>query len=189
MCAQFYVDEETEKELRALADSFRGLRRGTVRPSDSAAVLTGGKERYAVKQMTWGIPRPAGKGLVINARSETMAEKPMFRESSLYRRCAVPAGGFMEWDEQKVKVTFCDPQQPVLFLAGVFELTAREPRFVVLTRAANESVVRYHDRMPLLLSPEGLHCWLAQGGDYTRCLQAEMPVLRAWQEVEQLRMF
>lgn len=189
MCAQFYVDEETERELRALANDIRGLRRGVIRPSESAAVLTGGKERYAVSSMTWGIPRPAGKGLVINARSETMAEKPMFRESSLYRRCAVPAGGFMEWDAQKTKVTFSDPEQPVLFLAGVFELTAEEPRFVVLTREANGSVARYHDRMPLLLSREGLRCWLGQDGGYRDCLRAEMPVLRAWQEVEQLSLF
>ena len=189
MCAQFYVDEETERELRALAGSVKPLRRGTVRPSERAAILTGGKERYAVRDMTWGIPRPAGKGLVINARSETMAEKPLFRESSLYRRCAVPAGGFMEWDEQKAKVTFSDPQQPVLFLAGIFDLTMQEPRFVVLTREANESVARYHDRMPLLLSRDELHCWLTPGEEFKRCLRAEMPVLRAWQEVEQLSLF
>ena len=118
-----------------------------------------------------------------------MAEKPMFRESSLYRRCAVPAGGFMEWDGRKTKVTFSDPQQPILFLAGVFELTLREPCFVVLTRAAIPSVARYHDRMPLLLSREGLRSWLTPGEAYQSCLQAEMPVLRAWQETEQLSLF
>lgn len=189
MCAQFYMDEEAERELRALVGSIQGIRKGTVRPSESAAVLTGGKERYAVCNMTWGFPRPMGIGLIINARSETMLEKPMFRESSLYRRCAIPAGGFMEWGEQKMKVTFSDPQQPLLFLAGIFDLTPQEPRFVVLTREANASVARYHDRMPLLLKREGLHCWLTQGEDYRQCLQAEMPALRAWQEVEQLSLF
>ena len=187
MCAQFYVDEDTERVLQKLTGRPIAARHGTVRPGDSAAVLTGGSGRYGASQMRWGLPRLAGSGLVINARSESLAEKPMFRDSLKSRRCAVPAGGFMEWNEQKEKVTFSDPLEPVLFLTGIFDLSQQVPRFAVVTRDANASVARYHDRMPLLLSGDGLELWL--NGDFEVCFRAEMPVLHAWLPVEQLSMF
>ena len=186
MCAQFYVDEETERVLRELTGRT-SVRKGTVRPGDSAAVLTGGDRCYESPQMTFGMARPAGTGLVINARSETLGERPRFRECLRHRRCAVPAGGFMEWNAQKEKITFFDPLQPTLFLAGIYDLSLQGPRFTVVTREANASVARYHDRMPLLLRGDDLRLWLE--GDYERCLRAEMPALRAWQPVEQLSLF
>lgn len=187
MCAQFYTDEETERVLRELTGRPVPVRQGTVRPGDSAAALTAGKKRCEASQMLWGFPRPMGGGLVINARSESLSERPMFRDCLRSRRCAVPAGGFMEWNAQKEKVTFSDPKQPVLFLAGIYDLSQKGPRFTVVTREANASVAGYHDRMPLLLSRDNLALWL--DGDYECCLHAEIPVLRAWLPTEQLSLF
>ena len=189
MCAQFYTDMETAAAVRSFTGKEAECRTGEVRPSEAAVVLTSDSEGRRAPKMIWGFPSPRGQGLVINARSETLLEKPMFRENCLYRRCAIPAGRFCEWDAVKERVTFADPVRPVLFLAGIYELTTDLPRFVVLTREANESVRCYHDRMPLLLRREELESWLVPGGAFQPLLRAEMPMLRAWKDSEQLTFF
>ena len=189
MCAQFYTDMDTAAAIRSFTGREQETVQGEVRPSMEATVLTSDSAGNHAPRMVWGFPNPRGQGLVINARSETLLEKPMFRENCLYRRCAVPAGKFCEWDAQKERVTFSDPRQPVLFMAGIYELTARLPRFVVLTREANDSVRDYHDRMPLLLRADALPEWLLPGGDFQMLLGSEMPQLEAWKAAEQLSLF
>lgn len=189
MCARFYTDEETGAAIRSFTGRDAELRHGEVRPGDEAVALTADGKGHSAARMVWGFRNPLGKGLVINARSETLSEKPMFRECILYRRCAIPAGRFCEWDALRERVTFCDPAQPVLYLAGVYELTERLPRFTVLTREANESVRGYHDRMPLLLRRDALERWLLPGNAYQPLLRSEMPALKAWKDSEQLSFF
>ena len=189
MCARFYTDEETAAAIRSFTGREAELRCGEVRPADEAVVLTADRGRYSAARMVWGFRNPLGKGLVINARAETLSEKPMFRDCCRYRRCAIPAGRFCEWDALRERVTLCDPAQPVLYLAGVYELTERLPRFTVLTREANESVRGYHARMPLLLRREALEDWLLPGDAFQSLLRAEMPALKARKETEQLSFF
>ena len=75
------------------------------------------EQQLQAKSMKWGFPGYQGKGLIINAKSEGVLEKKMFRESMLHRRCAVPAKGFYEWNPQKEKYRFTrtDYEQMKLF--------------------------------------------------------------------------
>lgn len=113
----------------------------------------------------WGFQSRAGK-LLINARSETAAKLPSFRQAFRDRRCAVVADGFYEWTgpaKARRPLWFHPPDGGLLLLAGLWEDEGEAPpRFTVLTTDANEVVTQAHDRMPVLLPPERLDVWLRE---------------------------
>lgn len=144
--------------------------------SDVAAVtLSGGRRLY--RPLRWGfVPAwykaPNDGPLLINARSETIAEKPAFRAAVRERRCLVPAAGFYEWDRSDPKaplpwfVTRADGAPMVM--AGIWQDWEREGRrlstFAVVTCAANAMMARIHDRQPVVLEPADWPLWLGEAG-------------------------
>lgn len=193
MCASFFIDDDVIDLISEIAVSegheIAALRSGDVRPSQQAPVISGKNDTLCANTMVWGFPRYDGKGLVINARSESAAEKPMFRDSMLRRRCVIPAKYFYEWDAAKNRVTFRRPETPVLYMAGIFDQFAGTRRFTVLTTAANESVSKFHDRMPVLLARDDLDFWLFEPSAVPYLMKKEMPVLAHWQDNEQMSLF
>ena len=108
MCGRYYVDDDTveemEKVIRLVNAKVNGklpvmedIHRGDVRPSEVAPVLLKRGNILAICNERWGFPGKEGKTLVINARSETVNEKPMFSDSVAHRRIAIPAAGFYEY--------------------------------------------------------------------------------------------
>lgn len=138
-------------------------------PSMKAPVLIRRQGRLCMLEAVWGFPGIEGKGLIINARSETALEKRMFAESVEKRRCLVPASGFYEWSETKDKYYFTPGKRntgdtaSALLMAGCYRRWEGETRFVILTTSANSSVGRIHPRMPLILEGEEAEKWLAEG--------------------------
>ena len=193
MCARFFVDDEvmdTVSEITASQDAeISNLRHGDVRPSGQAPIITGKQDDLCADVMAWGFPRFDGKGLVINARSESAAEKTMFRDSILRRRCVIPAKHFYEWDASKNKITFWRTGEPVLYMAGIYDRFDGMERFTVLTTAANESVSRFHDRMPVILNRDELEPWIFEDSTFSRLMKKKMPVLEHWQDNEQISLF
>lgn len=118
--------------------------------------------------MQWGFPNFRSSGVIFNARSETVLEKRMFRDSVLHRRCIVPATAFYEWDRHKDKITFRRPDAPVMFMAGFYNhfanaqknRTADGSRYVILTTGANDCVSPIHERMPIILDEHELMDWM-----------------------------
>lgn len=112
----------------------------------------------------WGFPGFDRSKVIFNARSESVLEKKMFRESIMKRRLIVPATAFYEWNSRKEKVTFLPMEgrnsKHVLYMAGFYNHFADADRFVILTTAANASMIDVHDRMPLLLEDTELEDWL-----------------------------
>ncbi len=107
----------------------------------------------------------SGGQLVINARSETAATLPSFRRAFSEGRCLVPADGFYEWSggrAERQPLWFHDPAGRLLVFAGLVTESHGSPAFVILTTAANDVMRPVHDRMPVLLSPEGAESWLAR---------------------------
>jgi putative SOS response-associated peptidase YedK len=129
---------------------------------------------------SWAKEASIGSRL-INARMETVAEKPAFRRAFAARRCLLPADGYYEWYETDVKNAKGKPvKQPfyitpkdggVLAMAGLYEIW-RDPDVAedqpdafrwtctVLTTSAEDSLGKIHDRMPLLVQPERYAAWL-----------------------------
>lgn len=123
--------------------------------------------------LRWGlIPSwskdPAIGARLINARAETVAEKPSFRSAFRHRRCLIPADGFYEWQRQNgQKQPFyfhLQDHQPFAF-AGLWEQwQSPEGEAVetctILTTEANELLEPVHDRMPVILPPDDYDTWL-----------------------------
>ena len=105
---------------------------------------------------------------MINARSETVMDKPAFRESFQRRRCLVPADGFYEWEHQgkrRVPHWFRVKGEDVFAFAGIWDRWYDEKKnrlesFAILTTEPNALVEPLHDRMPLILHPEDWKLWL-----------------------------
>ncbi|MEM0907160.1 MAG: SOS response-associated peptidase [Pseudomonadota bacterium] len=125
----------------------------------------------ALTLMRWGlipsfVKDPKDFPLLINARSETAAEKPAFRNAVRRRRALIPATGFYEWRrEGKVKQPFFfAPQRPIAF-AGIWETwcgpNGEEMETAAILTAAAEGVpAEYHDRMPLTVPESAFSDWL-----------------------------
>jgi len=129
----------------------------------------------------WAAARAAdgGKPLPpqINARAETVAEKPMFRNAFLRHRCAVPVSGFYEWhrpEDGQPKTPYLIRQRdvPISLLAGIYESWTdsatgeRHLSFAMLTCASNAAVDPIHHRMPVYLNGEDdVEAWLTASAD------------------------
>ena len=193
MCARFTIDGEVISTAAELTETRNPgiftLPQGDIHPSEQALIIASHREQLHAGLMQWGFPQADGRGLLINARSESVLEKPTFRDSTLSRRCVIPARSFYEWDSRKNQITFLDPAQQVLFFAGIYNRFAGKPRFTILTTAANASVSRFHDRMPVLLGKDELEPWILHDRDFEMYLKKAMPELCYEQPFEQMTLF
>jgi putative SOS response-associated peptidase YedK len=136
-----------------------------------AAVLTEDDERH-LEMLRWGlIPSwaddPAIGNRMINARAETVSEKPSFRKAFKERRCLIPADGFYEWQKtgsgKQPYYIRMEDGSPFAF-AGLWEIWGRYGEEIrsctILTTDANELVGEVHPRMPVILPPEDYGPWL-----------------------------
>ena len=174
MCGRVQLDLEIGglamrrlTELLSRLDPGYSLTSGEKYPSDVLPVLRAepGAAKPRPVLMQWGFKMSkAGQSdkLIINARAETAADKPMFRQALAQRRCVLPTTGFYEWthDAAKTKYLFRLPDQPMLYLAGLFSVEQERPGFVVLTQEANASMREVHHRMPVILGQNELTAWL-----------------------------
>ncbi len=153
-----------------------------IRPTDRASVIRKGSGGLEEANLRWGlIPSWAKDPKIgiqcINARAETISEKPSFREAFQKRRCLVPADGFWEWEtigKKKIPWKFARPDSEEFCMAGLWEAW-NSPEgiletFTIITTSPNELVRSVHDRMPVILTPEAGEAWLEKGG--VGCLKA-----------------
>ena len=143
-------------------------------PTVQIAVVTAGRK---YRPMRWGfVPgwyvKPTGGPLLINARAETIAEKPAFRAAVRDRRCLIACTGFYEWERS-------DPKQPLpwfvtrtdgqpLVMAGIWQDWEKDDQHLtgcaIVTCAANAAMGRIHDRLPVILNPADWPLWLGEAG-------------------------
>ena len=192
MCGRYFVDDEMWREIKKICkqidDSKLKVTRGDVRPTDMAVVLMGMKE-VRTEQMQWGFTQQYQEELLINARAETVLSKPSFRDSMRHCRCVIPAAGFYEWNKAKEQVSFRMPQSKILYMAGIWQPTAKEKQFTILTTSPNDSVSPVHDRMPLVLTSEEIIPWIQSFDAAEKLLTKTPPFLEHKQEYEQLSLF
>ena len=196
MCGRYYYDDYMWADLRNDFPELSGTLSetdpdhafyGDVTPAMAAFALTEARDSaLRAKRIAWGFRGRDGKP-VINARAESIAERPMFADSVRTRRCVLPAAGFYEWDADRQKVRFSLSDRPVLYLAGIWRPEGDEPRFVVITREANDSMRPVHDRMPLMIAPEDVRDWIARPERTEELLTQALPPLRAERDYDQIR--
>ncbi len=158
-------------------------------PSDTAAVLTTGIScEIDAFLYRWGFSSSFGgkQRLLINARSESVSEKPSFAPYFLRHRCVIPTAGFFEWAHNGIrtdptrKYRFNLPQTGIMFLAGFCrpaEHNANTSEFIILTREANDSMAPIHHRMPVILRPEHIEEYLLNTASARMLLKETPPVL------------
>lgn len=162
-------------ERRAHRSELNFMTVGDICPTQIAPVMIRNGSRIVGDFQTWGMKR-FGK-TIINARAETVTEKPMFRANILAQRCVIPAAAYYEWDSGKHKYCFRIPGKP-LYLAGIYDVQDGINCFVVLTAAPNESVRDIHNRMPLILQREDVRPWLTDNGAALELLAHPSPLLQ-----------
>ena len=166
MCGRYNFTVEQSDEvmeiLEKLNAKFQGkeVRNGEVFPTNLAPILIEEKQEISPTLSIWGFPKFDGKGVIINARSETAFEKKTFRDSLINRRCIIPTTGFYEWDSEKRKYLFRVNGSNALYMAGIYTYSKDEMRYVVLTTSANESMTGIHHRMPLVIPKEEIGTWI-----------------------------
>jgi len=182
MCGRFSLtkeEAEIEKRFNARFYSNDLVKRYNVAPSQLSIVITDASPKE-LKLFKWGlIPSwakdPSIGNRMINARSETIREKPSFRNLIKRKRCLVVTDGFYEWKkiDSKTKVPYriCLNDESLFTFGGLWDQwTDRSTgeiisSFTVITTNANKMVNEIHDRMPVILSKEDESIWLNKDSD------------------------
>jgi putative SOS response-associated peptidase YedK len=170
MCGRFTLHSRDRIKLKGLADPDLLFEpRYNIAPSQNVLSLGDFGSGLEARLLTWGlIPSWStdGKGF-INARAETLEEKPSFSEAFRLRRCLIPADGFFEWKrtgrEKRPFYFQVHDEMPFAF-AGIWDAWSNRGEVVtscaIITTAANELVGELHDRMPAILVPEFHDAWV-----------------------------
>lgn len=190
MCGRYYIDDETAREIKKLIrqidERLQKEKMGRdIHPTDLAPVLKGNGAYLETAWQKWGLPGIQNKGVIFNARSETVLEKRMFGDGVRHRRIVIPCTWFYEWNRNKEKITFYRKDSSVIFLAGFYNRLEDGDHFVILTTEANESMKTTHDRMPLILEPDELEDWVMEEEKVKEILNQKPALLAKRAEYEQ----
>jgi putative SOS response-associated peptidase YedK len=195
MCGRFalFAAGDELAERFQVAEAPRLDARFNIAPTQSVATVRATPAGRALLYLRWGLipswsadPKIAYK--LLNARSETVAEKPSFRSAFKQRRCLIPASGYYEWQKigSRKQPHFIRPRDGGLFsFAGLWE-SWNDPEgevvesCTILTTAANEAMRPIHDRMPVILDAGGDALWLdpTASADSLRALFVPFPAGR-----------
>lgn len=202
MCGRYVLNLPAEaiRSLLKTGKVVEPVARYNIAPTQPILAVWEESGRREAKLARWGlVPRwvqdPRNFPLIINARSETMASKPAFRDAVKHQRCAVPATGYYEWrtDAQGRKrphfITLRDGRP--MIMAGVYATWVgpegeEVDSVAIVTVPANSDLRHIHDRMPALLEDDAVENWLnvrnvggAEAAGVTR--PAPEGTMTAWQ--------
>ena len=183
MCCRYYMEMsprlrpivEAAAQSRLYRDHIQAIAKplvteGEVFPDSLVPVVAFNKAgKKTVFPMIWGYSIDGINRLVANARVETAAEKPTFREGWAMHRCAVPASWYYEWEHLPAangktkagdKYAIMPRGGELTWLCGVYRMEKGYPHFVILTRTPGDSIAHIHQRMPLILSEADADSWI-----------------------------
>lgn len=160
--------EDIIRQYKILKSEIDDYKKGDIYPSENSPIVIKDEVKL-LKSAKWGFPLQGKKRLVINARSESIIEKPMFRDAFYGSRCIIPANLFYEWKDEgnkkKTKHKIYLKDQKILSLGGIYKSIIDESgkenlSFVIITTEANNYMKDIHSRMPLIIDDEVLDYWL-----------------------------
>jgi putative SOS response-associated peptidase YedK len=181
MCGRYTLASTTPAQLRArfpLGESVEIEQRFNVAPGDEVLAVVMREGAATGARLRWGLVPPWAEDpkvgfRMINARAETIADKPAYRRPFERGRCLIVADGFYEWQREGVRQPFHITRGdggPFAF-AGI-RTAWRDPRepegellrsCAIVTTAANAAIQQIHPRMPVILDPEDEEDWLDPG--------------------------
>ncbi len=146
-----------------------------IAPTQMSLVVYANQQHRVCDLMRWGLIPSWSKGPdtkfnMINARAESIEEKPAYRSAFKQRRCLVPVDGFYEWSGQarpKQPYYIYQENQSLFALAGIWEQWQSETEqinsFCIITTNANTVMQNIHHRMPVIIRPDHFDDWLLSG--------------------------
>ncbi|MEX2352556.1 MAG: SOS response-associated peptidase [Gammaproteobacteria bacterium] len=176
MCGRFSLWSDKNKILGhyGLSDAPDFTSSYNIPPSFDIPIVRDREGRELVN-VHWGfIPHWAKdkKLQPINARADTVAKKPMFRDAFKHRRCLIPANGYFEWkvENGRKQPYFIKVKDAELFsFAGIWSHWDSPDKTIescaIITTDANPDTAKIHDRMPVIINPEDYDLWLTEGGE------------------------
>lgn len=183
MCGRYALDENPQALVTrfGLVAAPAVAPRWNIAPGTPVLAILAGVQGRTGASMTWGLEpawarREGGFARPINARAETLAQRPMFRNALRRHRCILPASGFYEWQVRPAAAGGKPRKQPwyvhpagggVFAFAGLYEPGAQDapPTCCIVTTGANDAMAPIHDRMPVILDDAGVARWLDEGFD------------------------
>lgn len=197
MCGRFafYSPAEAAAALFGVDGAPEVEPRYNIAPTQYIAAVRKPAESPAeLVMLRWGLvpfwaKDPAIGNRMINARAETVAEKPSFRAAYRKRRCLVLADGFYEWHrdgDTKTPYFFSQQSGEPFAFAGLWETWTDRQRdetvqsATIITAAANPFMEQVHHRMPVIIRPDNASGWLAGDDDALTNAIEDPPALRAW---------
>jgi putative SOS response-associated peptidase YedK len=176
MCGRYslvFIDDLGNR-FRVFNPMIGSRSRFNIAPGNEMPVIIH-QEKNEIAMMKWGLVPHWTQDITlaqrpINARAETLSEKPSFKELLQNRRCLVPASGFFEWKKEgKKTIPFYIhlPNTPLFAIAGLYDHWAGSDgnlirTYTIVTTAPNELVAKVHNRMPSILLPEHEDRWLSK---------------------------
>ena len=175
MCGRFTLHFPVEllAEIFGLPNLPGLVPRYNIAPTQMAVVVRSTGSARKLDLLRWGLVPSWAKDIsigsrMINARSETLPDKPAFRNAVRSRRCIVPASGFYEWKPEgsrKIPYYIRLSDGAPMGLAGIWEAWKTPDgsfleTFAILTTSANPLIASIHDRMPVILNPDTYSLWL-----------------------------
>lgn len=146
------------------------IKTGEIFPTNIVPVITGFSDGQKTADLfKWGFPNyRQNSGVIINARCETLSEKPTFRKLLKNNRCLIPASGFYEWkavEKHKEKYLIRSAASKLMYFAGLYNnFTDKNgipfTSFVIITTEANSQMSQIHTRMPVILSSIQASSWM-----------------------------
>ena len=175
MCGRYLVltdddYEEIQNTINEVSVKYgeSKLANGEVFPTSNVPVIYSHNGRNILSSAKWGFPNFKNNGVIINARSETIAEKPMFRKAFATKRCLIPANAYFEWltqDNIKIKYQISIKEKPLFFMAGLYDIFSDKNSMTyagitIITTEANSDIAFIHNRMPVILPDTAINTWL-----------------------------
>ncbi len=180
MCGRYTLT----KPLKAIKKHFEPItlncdhnERYNISPGQNNPAVTMTNSQRKLTLMRWGLIQPWIKNLkttkpLINARSETVHQKPSFRDPFHASRCLIPADGFLEWKTEggkKFPYFIFLNQKDIFSFAGIWTKWCSQNSlintFSILTTQANKVLTPIHERMPVIIKPSDYKSWLASDID------------------------
>ena len=195
MCGRYYIDIDNDEFKKILEEAqkniYENFKTGEVFPTNISPIYIEDDNKMKPVLAKWGFPKWDGKGVIINAKAETINERQMFRRLSSSCKCIVPASYYFEWKQEehgKDKYKIKNPNSNI-YMAGLYNvITKKENKqlslfeqnmdifYTIITKNANDSVSHIHNRMPLIFSGDEIYEWM-NGQNITELIKTDHNLL------------
>lgn len=199
MCGRYYMDIDEKEFKKAVEEAEKNIyeecKTGEIFPSNIAPIYIKNDANMRPIFAKWGFPKWDKKGIVINARIESLENKQMFKSLVGLNRCIVPASAYFEWkidnsnSKIKNKYIFNKPDT-LLYMAGLYRVVQNHENkqlslftenpmdiyYTIITKQANFSVSQIHTRMPLIFDKHEMYDYL-EGKSITELAEKNNAIL------------